>query len=167
MSSLVNVGSLLPIASLANFVPFVPHGWALVIGALVGLLLPLGVYLVERVMRLPDGTATVALGVTAGLVGLLVVAVAADGLWGQGWNNIGLPEYQTEVNKGVTGFMPAQQFESGDGQGQLIAQLAGVGAIGVPAFLVGLSTFWVLNLPYTRPWERWTKAKPRADSATE
>lgn len=160
-------GAVAGFVAIAAGAPFVPHWSALMIGALVGTLLPLGVYLVEHVMRLPDSTATVALGITAGLIGLLAVAIVADGLWGQGWNGVGMQEYQTEMNKGVTGFIPARQFETGDGQGQLIAQLAGIGAIGLPAFLVGLGTFWVINLPYTRPWERWTKAKSTAGSATE
>lgn len=125
--------------------PFVPPWAALLIGALAGLLLPLGVYLVERGLRLPDATATVSLGITAGLLGLLVVAVFADGLWGQGWNGVGILEYQTEAGKGVTGFLPAGEFSSGDGPGQLIAQLAGVGAIGVLAFLVSWLVFWGLS----------------------
>ena len=125
--------------------PFVPPWAALVIGILAGLLLPLGVYLVERVLRLPDATATVSLGITAGLVGLLAVAIFADGLWGQGWNGVGLLEYQTEAGKGVTGFLPAEGFSSGDGVGQLIAQLAGFGAIGVLAFLVGWLVFLGLS----------------------
>ena len=101
---------------------------------------------VERVLRLPDETATVALGITAGLLGLLAVALFADGLWGQGWNTVGAQAYQTEAGKGVTGFLPAAGFVNGDGTGQLIAQLAGAGAIGLPAFLVGWLLFWGLRL---------------------
>jgi Amt family ammonium transporter len=152
-------GAVAGFVAIAASAPFVPPWSALVIGTLVGLLLPLGVYLMERVMRLPDGTATVALGITAGLIGLLAVAVVADGLWGQGWNGIGLQEYQTETDKGVTGFLPAERWETGDGPGQLIAQLAGIGAISVPAFLVGWLTFLALNLPYSQPWARWGRAE--------
>jgi Amt family ammonium transporter len=135
--------------------PFIPSWAALLVGAIVGLLLPLGVYFVERVLRLPDATATIALGLTAGLIGLLVVPIFADGLWGQGWNGVGLQEYQTEALKGVTGFLAAEKFDNGDGPGQLIAQLAGIGAIGLLSFFVGWLTFVLLNLPYTRPWEHW------------
>ena len=126
--------------------PFMPPWAALLVGVLAGLLLPLGIYLVERVLRLPDETATVALGITAGLLGLLAVALFADGLWGQGWNTVGAQAYQTEAGKGVTGFLPAAGFVNGDGTGQLIAQLAGAGAIGLPAFLVGWLLFWGLRL---------------------
>jgi ammonia channel protein AmtB len=119
----------------------------------VGILLPLGVYVMQHGLRLPDATATVAIGVTAGLVGLLAVAIFADGLSGQGWNGVGLNEYQTEMAKGVTGFFPADKFTSGDGRGQLVAQLAGIGIIGLFAFAAGWLTFAALNLPYKRPWE--------------
>ena len=131
--------------------PFVPPLAALVIGALAGLLLPLAVYLVERVLRLPDGTATVALGLSGGLWGTLAVALFADGRWGRGWNGVGYPGYQEEIGKGVTGFFPAAVFATGDGPGQLIAQLAGIVAIGLVAFLVGWLVFLLLNLPYRPP----------------
>jgi Amt family ammonium transporter len=144
---------------IAASAPFIPQWWALFAGAAVGLLLPLGVYFVEHVLRLPDATATVALGLTAGLLGLLMVPAFADGLWGQGWNGVGADEYRTEALMGVVGFLPAEKFafSNGDGPGQLIAQLAGIGAIGVLSFFVGWLTFTLLNLPYTRPWERWGK----------
>jgi Amt family ammonium transporter len=143
--------------------PFVSPWAALVTGALAGLLLPLGVYLVERVLRLPDGTATVALGLAGGLWGLLAVALFADGQWGQGWNGVGLQEYQTEAGKGVTGFLPAEMFIHGDGPGQLIAQLAGIGAIAVLAFLVGWLVFLGLNLPYRPRKER----EPKVEEANQ
>lgn len=144
--------------------PFVPPWAALAIGALAGLLLPLGVYLVERVLHLPDGTATVALGIAGGLWGTLAVALFADGRWGQGWNGIGAEEYHTVAGQGVTGFLPAAGF-IGDGPGQLIAQLAGIGAFGLLAFLVGWLLFLGLNLPY-RP-RRESRPKPRAGKAPE
>lgn len=133
--------------------PFVPPWGALVIGALAGLFLPLGVYLVERVLRLPDETATVALGIAGGLWGLLAVALFADGRWGQGWNSVGLAEYHTVAGQGVTGFFPAAGFV-GDGLGQLIAQLAGIGAISLLAFLVSWLVFLGLNVPYRPRRER-------------
>lgn len=127
--------------------PFVPPWAALVTGVVAGLLLPLGVYLVEQVLRLPDETATVALGITAGLLGLLVVALFANGLWGQGWN--GVPgDYRGVADQGVTGFLPAARFAEGDGPRQLIDQLAGIGAIGVLAFAMGTLVFLAFSVPY-------------------
>jgi len=142
--------------------PFVPPWAALIIGALAGLLLPLGVYLVERVLRLPDGTAAVPLGIVGGLWGSLAVALFADGRWGQGWNGVGVEEYHTVVGQGVTGYLPATGF-IGDGPGQLIAQLAGIGAIGLLAFLVGWLVFLGLNVPYRPRKER----KPKVEEAEE
>jgi hypothetical protein len=39
----------------------------------------------------------------------------------------------------------------GDGLGQMVAQLAGLGAISVLALLVGWLVFLALGLPYRRP----------------
>ena len=142
--------------------PFMPSWAALVTGALAGLLLPLGVYLVERVLRLPDGTAAVPLGIVGGLWGALAVPLFANGRWGQGWNGLGLEEYRTVVGQGVTGFFPAGGY-SGDGPGQLIAQLAGIGVIGLLAFLVGWLLFLGLNLPYRPRKER----KPKEEAVGE
>lgn len=126
--------------------PFVPPWAALAIGMVAGLLLPLGVYVVERLLRLPDATATVALGSTAGAWGLVAVAIFADGRWGQGWNGVGSVEYHTVLGQGVTGFIPAAGF-LGDGQGQGIAQLAGLGAIALLGWLVSWLIFLALSLP--------------------
>ena len=156
-------GTVAGFVAAAASAPFVPPWAALLLGAVVGILLPLGVYLMQHGLRLPDATATVAIGVTAGLVGLLAVAIFADGLSGQGWNGVGLDEYRTEPNMGVVGFFPAERFNSdhGDGSGQLIAQLAGIGTISLFAFAAGWLTFAALNLPYKRPWE--TSARSEQD----
>jgi Amt family ammonium transporter len=129
--------------------PFFPPWGALVVGAIAGLLLPLGVFAVERVLRLPDTTATIALGITAGTWGLLAVALFADGRSGRGWNGVGLTEYHTVLGQGVTGFLPASGF-IGDGRGQLMAQLAGLGAIAIPTWVVSWVTFFALSLPAGR-----------------
>jgi Amt family ammonium transporter len=146
--------------------PFMPAWAALVTGVLAGLLLPLGVYLVERVMRLPDGTAAVPLGIVGGLWGALTVPLFADGRWGQGWNGLDLQEYHTVAGQGVTGFFPAEGF-IGDGVGQLIAQLAGIGAIGLLAFLLGWLVLLGLNLPYRPRRERREEPEPEAEEEGE
>jgi Amt family ammonium transporter len=127
--------------------PFVPPTAALLIGAIAGFLLPLGVYAVERMLRFPDGTAAVPLGIIGGVWGGLAVALFADGRWGQGWNGVGVDSYHTIVDMGVTGFFPADSF-IGDGLGQSICQLAGIGVVGLLAFLVGWLVFLGLNAPY-------------------
>lgn len=129
--------------------PFIPPWAAVVTGMVAGLLLPLGVFLVENVLRLPDGTATTALGLTAGIWGLVAVAIFADGRAGQGWNGIGAAEYHAVLGQGVTGFLPADGF-AGDGQGQLIAQLTGLGAVALPSWLISWLAFTAMSLPYRR-----------------
>jgi ammonia channel protein AmtB len=148
-------GAVAGFVAAAAGAPFMPPWAALLLGAVAGILLPLGVYVIQHGLRLPDATATVAIGITAGLIGLLAVAVFADGLSGQGWNGVGLDEYRTEPEMGVVGFFPADRFNNdhGDGSGQLIAQLAGIGTISLFAFAAGWLTFAALNLPYKRPWE--------------
>ncbi|MBN1260463.1 MAG: hypothetical protein JXB35_07265 [Anaerolineae bacterium] len=96
---------------------FVPPWAALGIGLLAGLLFPFIFYLVEAGLRLRDSAATVALGVTGGLWGVLATGLAADGRWGQGWNGAG-----QDVALGVRGVL------SGGGS-QLAAQLVGLGAL--------------------------------------
>jgi len=128
-------GAVAGFVAISAGAPFVPPWAALLVGVVAGLLLPLGVYLVERGLRLPDGTATASLGITAGLLGLLAVAIFADGLWGQSWNGVEDP-----YNRGVTGFLPSEGL-TGNGPGQLIAQLAGIGAIGLLAFLISWLVF--------------------------
>jgi len=140
-------GATVGFVAISAGAPFVPPWAALAVGGLAGLLLPLAVYVMERILRLPDGTAAVPLGVVGGLWGGLLVAFCADGRWGQGWNGVGVEEYHTVAGQGVTGFLPAGGL-IGDGPGQLIAQLAGIGAVGLLAFLVGWLMFLGLNVPY-------------------
>jgi len=75
---------------------------------------------------------------------------------------VGMEEYHTVVGQGVTGFLAASGF-IGDGPGQLMAQLAGIGAIGLLAFLTGWLVFLGLNVPYRPRRER----KPKIEKAEE
>jgi Amt family ammonium transporter len=102
------------------------------------LLLVLGIYVVDHLLRLEDGAAAVAIAAICGVWGLLAPALFADGRWGQGWNGVGLEEYRSVVGQGVTGFLAAPGY-SGDGPGQIIAQAAGIVAIG----LLGFSAGWL------------------------
>ncbi|MCS7282017.1 MAG: hypothetical protein RMK65_04940 [Anaerolineae bacterium] len=116
--------------------PFLPPWSALTVGMIAGLLVPLGVYLVDPILRLPDAAASAGTTVLPGLWGLLAVALFADGRWGQGWNQVGLQEYRTVVGQGVSGFFVAPGF-LGDGPGQLIAQVTGLVAFALLGFLGG------------------------------
>ncbi len=110
--------------------PFIPPWAAVVIGLLAGLFFPLLLYAVDVWLKLRDAAATVALGLTGGLWGLLGLALFADGRGGQGWNGIA-PAAGDVMPPGVGGVF------TGDGQ-QLAAQLAGLFALGVWGLLWGL-----------------------------
>ena len=131
-------GAVVGLVAISAGAPFVPPWAAAAIGGVAGLLLPLGVYLADRVLRLADAAATAAIGSLGGLWGLLAVGLFADGRWGQGWN--GVPDtYRHVPGQGVTGFLAAPGF-LGDGPGQSIAQLAGLACIALLGFMGG----WLL-----------------------
>ncbi len=119
--------------------PFLPPWAALAVGVGAGLLVPLGVYLVDRVLRLADAPASVATAALPGLWGLLAVALFADGRWGQGWNGIGAEVYRTIIGQGVSGFLVAPGL-IGDGPGQMVAQMVAAVALG----LLGFAGGWVI-----------------------
>lgn len=125
--------------------PFFPSWAALVVGGVAGLLVPLGVYLVDRVLRLADAPASVATAVLPGLWGLLAVALFADGRWGQGWNGVGAEVYRTIIGQGVSGFLVAPGF-LGDGPGQLVAQVVAAVALGLLGFAGGWLTMTATRL---------------------
>ena len=55
--------------------PFIPFWAALLVGAVVGLLVPLVVYLVEELLRFSDPAGVVAVSLFGGLAALLTVAI--------------------------------------------------------------------------------------------
>ncbi|MBC7228105.1 MAG: hypothetical protein H5T61_12905 [Thermoflexales bacterium] len=125
--------------------PFLPPWAALAVGGVAGLLVPPGVYLVDRVLRLADAPASVATAALPGLWGLLAVALFADGRWGQGWNGVGAEVYRTVIGQGVSGFLVAPGF-LGDGPGQTVAQIVAVVALGLLGFAGGWLTMAATRL---------------------
>ncbi len=110
--------------------PFFAPWAALIIGALAGLLFPLTLYFIET--RFPtwrNAAATVTLGLISGVWGLLSTALFADGQWGHGLNGIGASDSAYAI--GVSGLFSG-------GAKQLVAQLVGIGAIGLWGMLWGL-----------------------------
>jgi Amt family ammonium transporter len=125
--------------------PFVPPWAALIIGAVAGLLLPLGIYFVEYLLRLDDPAAAIATHGLSGLWGLLALAIFADGRYGAGWNRIGAEEYLGIAGQGVSGYFVAPGFQL-DLPNQLYAQVVGIATITIVAFATAWAFFKLLSL---------------------
>jgi Amt family ammonium transporter len=124
-------GALAGLVAISAGAPFVPVWAALVIGAIAGLLLPLAVFVVERVVHLQDNTAAISSYLLPGFWGLLAVSLFASGRWGKGWNGSA-----ATTGQGVSGMIVAPGFLSD--AGQLAAQFWG----GVVLFALGFFIPW-------------------------
>jgi len=140
--------------------PFVPPWAALAAGVVAGLFLPLGVYLVEQILRLDDPAAAVATHAFSGLWGLISLALFADGRHGVGWNGVGVEEYLGIEGQGVSGYLTAPNFVP-DWPGQLQAQLVGLAAIIIFSFALAWLFFKLLDL-FARAW-----GKPSENLSTD
>ena len=125
--------------------PFIPPWAALAVGALAGLLLPLSIYFVERVLWLDDPAAALSVHGLGGLLGLLAVGILADGRYGAGWNGVGVGEYLGVAGQGVSGYFVAQGFIP-DWPIQLRAQILGLAAIFAFAFVLAWPIFKLVDL---------------------
>ncbi len=116
--------------------PFLEARAALGVGLAVGVIFPFAMYLVREVARLDDPAGVVTASLLGGVVGPLAVGFLADGRYGAGWNAIGHEVYLGVEGQGVSGLWVAAGFQP-DWPGQVQAQLAGVGAQFLWAFLLG------------------------------
>jgi Amt family ammonium transporter len=119
--------------------PFVPSWAALAIGAIAGLLLPLGIFLVERVARWRDPSAAIATFALSGIWGTLALALFADGRHGAGWNGVGEIDHLGIAGQGVSGYLTAYGYQP-DIPGQLYAQVIAV--VAMLLFILGLC--WIV-----------------------
>lgn len=148
------------VAASSAIAPFAPAWAALLIGGLTGLLTPLAIFSVDKVLRWEDPTAALTVHGLGGAVGLLAVGLLADGTAGAGWNGIGVASYLGVAGQGVTGLLAAG-FQP-DWPGQMQAQA--VGAAGLALF--GFFAAWLFLAPpatvfhLLRP--RWPAAMPAA-----
>jgi ammonium transporter, Amt family len=126
----------------AAIAPFAPPQLALILGAAAGLLVPLLVYALDRILRIDDPTAALPVHGLGGLLGLLGVAVLADGRAGQGWNGVGAGAHLGISREGVAGLLVASGFQP-DWPGQLQAQTVGIAAL----MLFGFFAAWLLFAP--------------------
>jgi Amt family ammonium transporter len=138
-------GAVAGVLSVAAAMAFIPPWAALLLGAAAGLLVPMGTFLVQYVLRIEDPTGAVPLGLVGGLLGVLAVGIFGDGLVGQGWNGIGTTAHLGVTGQGISGFTPAPGLAP-DWPGQINAQLIGLAAIaGLTVALVG-ALFLVLKV---------------------
>ena len=124
--------------------PFFPTWAALAVGAGAGLLVPLVQYTVEHLLRFDDPTSAVATHGLPALWGLLAVGLFAAGQAGEGWNRVGTGVYLGVPGQGVSGYLVAAGRAS-DWPGQFQAQVVGVVAIGVAAFVLSWLLFAALQ----------------------
>jgi ammonium transporter, Amt family len=115
---------------------FVTANSSVVIGAVAGVLVCLGVLLNERILKIDDPCGAISVHGFCGTLGALSVGIFADGTYGGGWNGIGAAEYLGQSGKGVTGLL------YGD-TSQFLCQLLGAGVNIAWAFG---ATFIVFNL---------------------
>ncbi|HSD82859.1 MAG TPA: hypothetical protein VLG46_03325 [Anaerolineae bacterium] len=140
------IGGLIVATPLA---PFAPTWSVLVTGALGGLLIIAGSLALERWRHYEDHSGAVAVGAVGGIWSLLVVGLFASGLYGAGWNNVGVNEYLGISGQGVTGLIAGTNLPNDPGQ--FTAQLTGVIAI---ALLASLIT-WLFIRPLRGLNNRW------------
>jgi len=140
--------------------PFIPIWMFVVAGLVMGLLLPLLIYLFNQGMRLADETGALATFGVSAAASLLLVALFAGGQAGQGWNNVGPTEYLGVSGQGVTGLLAASGFTP-DWPAQLQAQLLGLAVILVWTLLVSFLLFQTV-ITVADAWTRtgWELAKP-------
>lgn len=108
--------------------PFIPL-WIVVIAALfIGLCLPPLIYLFDHRLRLADGLGLIPTYGLSAIVSLFLIALAADGSGGQGWNGVGPADYRGVAGQGVSGLWVGTGFAP-DWPEQFEAQLLGSSAI--------------------------------------
>jgi Amt family ammonium transporter len=117
---------------------FVNANYSIVIGALAGLVVCIGVLFNERVLKVDDPCGAISVHGYCGTLGGLCVGIFADGTYGAGWNGVGASSYMDVAGRGVTGLL------YGD-IGQFKVQLLGAGINIVYAFGLTFVVFKVVN----------------------
>ena len=124
------------------FAPFVPPWAALAVGAAAGLLTPLTIFTVERLLRWDDPAAVLTVHGLGGALGLVALGIFADGKAGAGWNGVGVDSYLGVAGQGVTGLLAAAGYQP-DWPAQMQAQAVGLAALALFGFFVA----WLLLAP--------------------
>ena len=117
---------------------FVSATSAMIIGALAGILVCLGVLFFERVVKIDDPCGAISVHGLCGWFGAVSVGIFADGTYGSGWNGVGAASYLGQAGQGVTGLL------HGDTR-QFLVQLGGATLCAVWAFGVTFLVFSAVN----------------------
>jgi len=121
--------------------PFLSPWAALLVGVLLGALLPLLTAGIDRLFRLPDDGGLLAMMTLAGFLGVWAPGFLADGRFGRGWQDVGPSHYLGVAGQGVSGLFVAGGLRP-DWPGQFWAQFVGSWAVFLFAFLVSSIIAW-------------------------
>jgi Amt family ammonium transporter len=117
---------------------FVSPTCAVIIGALAGILVDLGVLFNERVLRVDDPCGAISVHGYCGWLGAVCVGIFADGTYGVGWNGVGATSYLGHAGQGVTGLL------HGDVR-QFLCQVLGATLCAIWAFGATYVVFSLVN----------------------
>ncbi len=117
---------------------FVSPTSSVVIGVLAGLLVCGGVLFNERVLKIDDPCGAISVHGYCGWLGAVCVGIFADGVYGSGWNGVGVTSYLGRAGQGVTGLI------HGDTR-QFLVQLGGATLYAIWAFGATYVVFTLVN----------------------
>jgi len=131
-------GMLAGLVAITASCAFVSPTSSVIIGALAGILVCVGVLFNERVIKVDDPCGAIAVHGYCGWFGAICVGIFADGTYGGGWNGVGATAYQGNAGQGVTGLI------HGDAR-QFLCQLIGATLCVIWAFGATYGVFWIVN----------------------
>jgi Amt family ammonium transporter len=117
---------------------FVSPTSSIIIGAIAGIVVCVGVLVNERVLKIDDPCGAISVHGYCGSLGGICLGIFADGTYGAGWNGVGAATYMDKAGQGVTGLL------YGD-VGQFKCQLIGVAISALWAFAATFIIFKVIN----------------------
>lgn len=131
-------GMLAGLVAITASCAFVSPTASVIIGALAGVLVCVGVLFNERVLKVDDPCGAIAVHGYCGWFGAICVGIFADGAYGGGWNGVGAATYLGRAGQGVTGLL------HGDLR-QFVCQLIGATLCVVWAFGTTYGVFRIVN----------------------
>src|SRR6202521_5397116 len=134
-------GMLAGLVAITASCAFVSPTSSVIIGAIAGILVCVGVLFNERVLKVDDPCGAISVHGYCGWLGAVSVGIFADGTYGAGWNNVGAATYLGKAGQGVTGLL------HGD-TSQFLMQLGGATLCALYAFGFTFIVFTIVNAVY-------------------